>query len=565
MEHITEYRQQDLINCLEKLQMRGPLNEKDARELERLLFCKASGMLDEQVLSLSATLGNPSLQETYFQDPASNIAYNGLQNTPASFSSSGNTVFTSPYQNQPEQFQPARSLLAMSTPDAAFNHTQGSAGIAKPEPSHVNDAPGADAAAIVPQPIARGPPPPEVDGLRFNSFAAASTTADLVFREAVTVVLDDVDGVIKYKRDHVKSLIQALKQDGYMPAPNEWRGAGNVDVPLTEGKKAAWRKWQEKELKKVRANLKMPNIDIKLELLAWEIFEEIIKVHRIGTMLSKQAKGNTSRTCSQRVKDALETMRKWANVRLKLINGDNIPGFGGNPQAYASVTFRSVRNNEGRKNKPKNGKKSDETAGDGESDENENDGVDGETCTSPVRDPCGASENGAIARKFMPATEARKRKRNAVKNAQSNGNGQQHAQQGAQAMPTQELPIWANSVDQRGRTFSGKVPSLMPTPFDDYSKDLIFDNFFDYTSFNNSNTYNPNGSAPSLHDDQMPVVTQHKRRRAENVDHPGRQAATFDAAVPGAMPPPPFPTQVGMPEGRPSKKRKTGGSPRNEA
>jgi hypothetical protein len=375
------------------------------------------------------------------------------------------------------------------------------------------------------QPIPRGPPPPEVDGLRFNSFAAAFTTADLVFREAVTVVLDDVDEVIKYKRDRVKSLIQALKQDGYMPAPHEWHGAGNVDIPPTEAKKAAWYKWQEKELKKVRANLKMPNIDIKLELLAWEIFEEIIKVHRIGIMLSKLAKGNTSRTCSQRVKDSLETIRKWANVRLKLINGDNIPGFGGNPQAYASVTFRSVRNNEGRKEKLKNGKKSDETAEDGEGDENENDGVDGETGTGDVQDPRGASENGAIARKFMPATEARKRKRKATQDAKANVDGEQQVQQGAveiaQTMPNQGLPTWANSVDQRGITFGSMAP---PTGMFAHGVNSNDEN----TYITNNNTHNPHRSAPSLHDDHMPVVTQHKRRRAEDTNHQGWHAARHE-------------------------------------
>jgi hypothetical protein len=38
--------------------------------------------------------------------------------------------------------------------------------------------------------------------------------------------------------------------------------------------------------------MKTPNIDIKLECLAWEIFEKILKVHRIGLTLPKKSKGS---------------------------------------------------------------------------------------------------------------------------------------------------------------------------------------------------------------------------------------------------------------------------------
>jgi hypothetical protein len=298
-------------------------------------------------------------------------------------------------------------------------------------------------------------------------------------------------------------------------------------------------------------------------------------------------------------------LRAWANVRLKAFNCDKIADFAANPTGYALTAYTARRGNIKRKIKEEQRKKAEAEANEanrtGGAVETgkaaEKVGAIGATGTGSKKGCRRASENGAIAHQFMPATEARKRKRKTTQDAKAEVDGEQQVQQGAvtaventQTMPTQGLPIWAALVDQRGSTFSSMVPSSMSAPGQEPSNyahngsmapptgmfahgvsGLAADTDFTFASFIEGNPFITNnihettyGSAPSLHDDQMPVITQHKRRRAENVDHQGRPATAFDAAVPAAMPPPLFPTQGGMPEGRPSKKRKTGGGPCNE-
>jgi hypothetical protein len=407
----------------------------------------------QNVLASSATLDNPSFRN-YYENPRSNLAHhNSDQTALASSTTLNNPPFNSHHQdsaptfthtnyqsnlasasplinlsltNQSEHHHPARNTSAIPIPNAAHAHTQRSTSIATPGSPQAGDASGAGAAAIVPRAMPSGPHPPEADGLRFTSFETASAATDLIFRRPVKVVLDDVAEVDKNKRHHVKSIIEALKHDDYMQAPYEWRGDRNKTVPLTEIQKANWYKWQDKERKKVRLHMKMPKIDIKLECVAWEILAEILKVHRSGVKLSKQAIGSKSRKCSQRVQDALKIMRDWANVRLELINGDKISEFAGNPEGYATITFRSVRNNSNRKR----GKKTADGGADGsdegsEADGSDEEGEDGEddeagvttpavaTYPSAVQDSRGASENGAIAHKFMLPKEVTKRKRKA--------------------------------------------------------------------------------------------------------------------------------------------------------
>ena len=60
--------------------------------------------------------------------------------------------------------------------------------------------------------------PPSIDGLRFDSFAAASASVETMFREAVTIKDDNVLEVEKNKRQHVKSLVDALRHKGFKTA-----------------------------------------------------------------------------------------------------------------------------------------------------------------------------------------------------------------------------------------------------------------------------------------------------------------------------------------------------------
>ena len=85
---VSEYRQRDQLKCLLKLKSFSPLNETDARELERLQICEALGMLDEDCLSealatLDSTLDDPLLGPDHFQEPASKLAHDGGQNARA--------------------------------------------------------------------------------------------------------------------------------------------------------------------------------------------------------------------------------------------------------------------------------------------------------------------------------------------------------------------------------------------------------------------------------------------------------------------------------------------------
>ena len=118
------------------------------------------------------------------------------------------------------------------------------------------------------------------------------------------------------------------------------------------------------------------------------------------------------------------------------------------------------------------------------------------TATNEFMESREASEHGAIAHQCMPGPDARKRKR---------------------------------KVDQDAKASASASENNLP-------------------SNNNNQIQTPYGSGVSLYNDQMSVDTQHPRHRAQDLN------------VPGAMPPPPLPTQSGMPGERPAKKRKTDGS-----
>ena len=531
---VSEYRQRDQLKCLLKLKSFSPLNETDARELERLQICEALGMLDEDCLSealatLDSTLDDPLLGPDHFQEPASKLAHDGGQNAralPAALDnyspynyyqhpasslaglghhntaateslSLHNTAPENHNHNHFEQRQPASNWLAVTASVAAHTHTEGpTSDAATPGLSPEDDSAYPSAATIVPR--ANGAlPPPGINGLRFTSLETAIAAADLVFRERVVAPVsgtgDDVLQVLEDKYHHVKSLLEVLKHDGYMPTPHEWRGEKNKMVLLTQEKKEDFVKWQERSCESIRAWLRMPNIDVRLERVAWEIFTEIIEVHRTGAKMSKLSKSKSSK-CSERIQDGLVEMRKWANVRVKLINIDNIPKFAANPEGYANAAYTSRRNNFEREQKLTAALAAANT---GKVVKAVKQAVAvGATGTGSKQGSREASEHGAIAHQCMPGPDARKRKR---------------------------------KVDQDAKASASASENNLP-------------------GNNNNQIQTPYGSGVSLYNDQMSVDTQHPRHRAQDLN------------VPGAMPPPPLPTQSGMPGGRPAKKRKTDGS-----
>jgi hypothetical protein len=559
----------------------------------------------QNALASSAALGNPLLQNHY-QNSTSNLALHGHYITPpaASFNPSSNTAFTNNSQNQPEQRQPARNSLGMSTPDAAHTHTQGLASIAATSRSFQTDeGVHADAAAIM-SGANSVLPPPRADGLRFQSYASASAASDRLFRAPIKATDDDVVEVEQNKQRHVRSLLDALKYDSYMPPPYEWRGEQNKVVPLTEERKVDWVVWQDRARESCRSWMKMPDIDVKLECAAWEIFEEILKVHRTGAKLSKQTKTKKSMICSQRVQEAVQTLRDWALVRLNMINNHKIPIFAANPIGYAHKTYCYRRNNSGR---------SVGADAEGEAD------APGVTGTGAVQGDRGASENGAIASQCMPAIEVTKRKRKASEAAKKDVQTQQKKKP-ATKTKAKKVPALPSPVHDQASIFSAiNQPSMLlphgssyefsgtsgpepahaarhgsmappPSPISNQyglggsvrtlanltltmmpdnvnglaaSTQPTFASSIGNTSIGNYNDYNNTyGGDQALYSDHMPYDnqmmygTQHQRHREADVNDQGRPAAAFDAAASLAVPAQPFSTQGGMPGGNVNKRQR---------
>jgi hypothetical protein len=615
-----DHPQKDLLECLLELQQLSLLDEKKARKLELLLMWESNGMLDEQ-MALSAA-SNPLFNE-YIQNPPSNLAHNsnllasyGSFNSPSfpdqnppsnhaytnvhselAFTPFDNSTFTNLPQNQPEQrHQPARSSLAMPSQDAAYTHTQTPARVAAtPGSPHADDNAHADAAAIVPRPNTVLPPP-GIHGLRFESYPAASTASDHLFRAPVNATDDDdVVEVELNKKRHVRSLIDALRCDSYMPAPYEWRGDKNQMVSLTEERKDDWVVWQDRALNSCRSWMKMPGIDVKLECVAWEIFEEILKVHRTGAKLSKLTKARKSGKCSQRVQEAVQALRDWALVRLNMINNHKIPNFAANPKGYAHKVYCYRRNNSGR---------AVEADAEGEAD------ATGVTGAGGVQGDRRATENGAIAHQCMQAIEVTKRKRKADEAAKEAVNGQQKEKAVAKtkAKPISGLPpsmrdqtsAYNRSPTSRpepGQFAQYGTMAPPPPPFNDDNHELgglsgssasftpaglpghsdngitagtnltfansIGNNSLEtpmnhnpYEALMNHNPYETLMNHNAYGSNQATYGTQTQRHREEEVDHQGRSAAALDVAVPGAMPMQPFQTQSGMPGGNKKKKQR---------
>jgi hypothetical protein len=94
----------------------------------------------------------------------------------------------------------------------------------------------------------------------------------------------------------------------------------------------------------VEINLSQPHAEELVELRAWEIIEEMIKIHRVGyrfTSLTMDQK----LTCSGRIAKALQIIKDYAIVRKKLLENDRIPDFCVGPKQYASTTVVTLWSN----------------------------------------------------------------------------------------------------------------------------------------------------------------------------------------------------------------------------
>jgi hypothetical protein len=193
-------------------------------------------------------------------------------------------------------------------------------------------------------PTILNPPANEGDGLRFNSYADASSITDSLFRMPLKNALDDddVDDVERDKRIHVSSIVDALKGNDVFLPPPESKKRGTVAT--TPAQKANWQQWQESAQQVVEINLSQPHSKELVELRAWKIIEEMIKIHRTGHRLTDQTIDQEP-TCSERIAKALQIIKDYAIVRKKLLDNDHIPDFCVGPKQYASTTVVSFWSN----------------------------------------------------------------------------------------------------------------------------------------------------------------------------------------------------------------------------
>jgi hypothetical protein len=197
------------------------------------------------------------------------------------------------------------------------------------------------------RPMIPNPPANESDGLRFDSYANASSVTERLFRRRLTGIPDndDVDEVERDSRAHVSSIVDALKRnDIFLPPP---QSKGRSTVALTPTQKDNWKRWQDCAQQFVAVKLSQTHADELIELRAWHIIEEMIKIHRIGYRLISQTMDKKS-ICSERITKALQAIKDYAIVRKKLLEDDRISDFCGSPEQYASTTVVSLWNNRNR-------------------------------------------------------------------------------------------------------------------------------------------------------------------------------------------------------------------------
>jgi hypothetical protein len=207
----------------------------------------------------------------------------------------------------------------------------------------------ASAAIIAPHPMT-AIPTPEVGGLRFDSYASATATVDPLFRDQVNVKPED-DDILEVEQNaklHVQSLVDALNHDSWMEAEEFRIAVTGVKKEFTTSEKQAWEQWQEDTFEVVEGHFEMPNIEVRIEWIAWAIFEEILKVHRKGFRYTTLT-ANRKEKCSQRVLLAVQAIKATAMTRQRILEGCDLSDLAAGPLAYARTTATSFRNNSGRK------------------------------------------------------------------------------------------------------------------------------------------------------------------------------------------------------------------------
>lgn len=129
-------------------------------------------------------------------------------------------------------------------------------------------------------------------------------------------------------------------------AEEDQAGEGQTGEDQTEtfDSQQAWTNWQNRARVVVDGHFTMPNIDEKVECIAWEIFEEIIRIHRTGFRFTKQTADRKTK-CSQRIEHVIQQVKDFTIIRQRLSEGGNICDLATSPRAFAETTARILRKN----------------------------------------------------------------------------------------------------------------------------------------------------------------------------------------------------------------------------
>lgn len=205
-----------------------------------------------------------------------------------------------------------------------------------------------DSAASGSRPTVSQLPPSGNNGLKFRSLDEALAATENVFRQKLKeIVDDDVDEIERNKGFSVSKIVHALKHTGFMPAPDTKKDRTRTEINLDEKSKAEWQAWQEDARQAAINELQQKNAATNAELRAWQIIEEMVKIHRVGHRFTRQGKDIASK-CSDRIDKAVQVIKDYALVRKKLLKGDNISNFCISPASYANTTVSTLWNNSSR-------------------------------------------------------------------------------------------------------------------------------------------------------------------------------------------------------------------------
>lgn len=230
--------------------------------------------------------------------------------------------------------------------------------------SHGSPAQHAGASTITNPPNPESPPSGN-DRLLHGSFAHANAERERLFRKPLkNIDGDDVEEVDQHKGEYALIIAKALSCKDFLPPPESKSATKKDDfgnaVKTSEDEKASWVKWQKNgqdnfETRLNKQDLKAVPEWSEIQYRAWEVIDEIIKLHHHGSHTTKQntkpnaqQKEHGTLNCSARVEEAARVIKGYARIRAKVLKGHDIPKFCISSGTYVQVTIAAFWNNSGR-------------------------------------------------------------------------------------------------------------------------------------------------------------------------------------------------------------------------